>query len=41
MTPDFSTQAAWRGLPDPVETASDMLAEASADPALQAECWRR
>jgi hypothetical protein len=37
MTTDFSSKKAWRGLPDAVQTAADMLAEAHAQPELQAE----
>jgi hypothetical protein len=31
------SKKAWRGLPNPIETAADMLAEAHAQPALQSE----
>jgi hypothetical protein len=37
MIADLSTRNAWRGLPDAVQTAADMLASASAEPGLQAE----
>ena len=37
MIADFCTRKAWRGLLRPIETAADMLAEAHAQPALQAE----
>jgi hypothetical protein len=37
MIADFSSRKAWLGLPRPLETAADMLAESRAQPALQAE----
>jgi hypothetical protein len=37
MTTDFSGKRAWRGLPNPISTAADMLAQARGQPALSAE----